>query len=173
VAFEPARTVEVEGRAVQEGAGCVGLVSSGESPDESMFLDASETGGDVFFLTTSRLSKADFDDNYDVYDAHVCGAEGVPCTTVAEPPTECTNEASCKPAPTPQPAIFGLPSSATFSGAGNIVPSSPAIVVKPKFTKCKMGFVKKKVNKKVACVKKSKSKKAKAKKAGRDRRATR
>jgi len=35
-------------------------------------------------------------------------------------PPPCVTEASCKAAPTPQPSIFGLPASATFSGAGNL-----------------------------------------------------
>ena len=62
--FKPARTVEVEGRTVQEGAGCIGLISSGTSAEPSAFLDASETGGDVFFLTTSKLAPQDFDTSY-------------------------------------------------------------------------------------------------------------
>jgi len=52
--------------------GCVGLISSGESDEESAFLDASETGGDVFFLTTSKLAPQDYDKAFDVYDAHEC-----------------------------------------------------------------------------------------------------
>ena len=44
--FKPApRSVEVEGRKLEEGPGCVGLISSGESGDASAFLDASATGG--------------------------------------------------------------------------------------------------------------------------------
>ena len=35
--------------------GCVSLISSGTSSEESAFLDASENGDDVFFLTTARL----------------------------------------------------------------------------------------------------------------------
>jgi len=108
--------------------GCVGLISSGESAEEAGFLDASENGDDVFFLTTSRLSLQDIDNDYDVYDAHVCGAEGVPCTTSVAQPPACTTEASCKSAPEPQPSIYGLPSS-----AGNLAPpAEPKPAVKPK-----------------------------------------
>ncbi len=57
--------------------GCLGLVSSGESGQESGFLDASESGDEVFFLTTSRLSGRDRDTAYDVYDARVGGGEPV------------------------------------------------------------------------------------------------
>jgi hypothetical protein len=133
--FKPAKTVEVEGRTVQEGPGCVSLISSGESHDASAFLDASATGasnaegaqggGDVFFLTTSQLAKQDLDNSYDVYDAHECTTES-PCTQAATSPPPCDNEASCKPGPEPQPSIYGLPSSATFSGPGNLTPPPPA-----------------------------------------------
>ena len=48
-------------------------------------------------------------------------------------PPPCDNEASCKPAPEPQPSIYGLPSSATFAGPGNFAPPAPAAVnPKPK-----------------------------------------
>jgi hypothetical protein len=109
--------------------GCVSLISSGSSGKESAFLDASETGGDVFFLTSARLTSQDIDSSRDVYDAHECSSES-PCvqpSNVQSPP--CTNEASCKASPTPQPAIFGAPSSATFQGPGNL---TPAPVVKAK-----------------------------------------
>ena len=111
--------------------GCVGLISSGTGSQESSFLDASETGGDVFFLTSAKLSPLDYDSAPDVYDAHECTTAS-PCSSpvVLQSPS-CTTEASCKAAPTPQPGIFGAPSSATFSGPGNLTP--PA-VVKPKPT---------------------------------------
>ena len=41
--FKPARAFEVEGRAGEEGAGCVALISSGTSSEELSFMDASET----------------------------------------------------------------------------------------------------------------------------------
>jgi hypothetical protein len=130
--FRPARGFVVEGRAGEEGAGCVALISSGESPQESAFLDASESGGDVFFLTTARLEpRLDYDSAIDVYDAHECTSAS-PCT---QPPAEqspaCDTEASCKASPTPQPPLFGAPASATFSGPGNAPPSSPPPPAKP------------------------------------------
>jgi WD40-like Beta Propeller Repeat len=109
--------------------GCVGLVSSGGSSEESGFLDASATGGDVFFLTSAKLSRQDFDSALDVYDAHEC-TMGSPCISVpvAEPPV-CDTGDACKPAPSPQPVVFGAPSSATFTGAGNVVlPGSGSLV---------------------------------------------
>ena len=123
----------------EEGPGCVGLISSGESPQESAFLDASESGGegpngeelqeggsDVFFLTSARLSTQDYDNSIDVYDAHECTTAS-PCPPqFAEAPPPCDTEASCKASPTPQPQIYGAPSSATFNGLGNVIPPAPA-----------------------------------------------
>jgi hypothetical protein len=109
----------------ESSGGCIGLVSSGASPDESAFIDASESGGDVFFLTTSQLTAADSDGALDVYDAHECSASS-PCTpAVATQPPPCDTGDACKAAPTPQPAIYGAPASATFSGAGNVIPPPP------------------------------------------------
>jgi WD40-like Beta Propeller Repeat len=112
--------------------GCVGLVSSGGSSEESGFLDASSTGADVFFLTSAKLLAQDFDSAVDVYDAHECSA-GSPCISVpvAVPPV-CDTGDACKPAPTPQPVVFGAPSSATFTGAGNVVLAGPKPVVRAK-----------------------------------------
>jgi hypothetical protein len=116
----------------ERSGGCVDLVSSGTSPEESAFLDASATGGDVFFMTASKLVSQDFDDALDVYDARECSTETscFPVVPVAPPP--CSSGDSCKAAPSPQPAVFGMPSSETFSGAGNIVASSPGPAVAPK-----------------------------------------
>ena len=130
--FEPEHSIKVEGREVQGGAGCVALISSGSSAQESAFLDASETGGDVFFLTTAKLAPQDFDDALDVYDAQECTTQAPCLRPQASQPPECATEASCKAAPSPQPQIFGLSGSATFSGAGNVVAPSAPLNVKPK-----------------------------------------
>jgi WD40-like Beta Propeller Repeat len=105
--------------------GCVGLVSSGESPLESAFLDASETGGDVFFLTTGQLLKQDHDSAYDVYDARECTTQAPCIAAPGEQPPPCDTEASCKPPPSLQPSIFGPSGSATFFGPPN--PAPPAV----------------------------------------------
>jgi hypothetical protein len=151
----------------ERSGGCVSLISSGSSAQESAFLDASETGGDVFFLTASKLVSQDYDNALDVYDAHECTAAAPCIAPPATTPPPCTTEAACKPSPTPQPSIFGLPASATFSGAGNLAPPASKPAVKSK--NCKKGFVKKH-NK---CVKKPKPKKHKAKKASHNRRPSR
>jgi hypothetical protein len=110
--------------------GCVGLISSGTARGESSFLDASEDGNDVFFLTTEKLTVNDVDTSTDVYDAHVCSTE-VPCSSSSSSSPPCVTADACRVAPLPQPAIFGSPSSATFAGAGNVVPG-PARKVTPK-----------------------------------------
>ncbi len=112
--------------------GCVSLISSGTSNGESDFLDASESGDDVFFLTTAQLSSLDRDGSLDVYDAHVCTA-ATPCPPAPVSSQPCESGDSCKAAPRPQPPIFGLPPSATFEGSGNPVTAapSPSVAVKP------------------------------------------
>ena len=109
--------------------GCVGLISAGTSGAESAFYDASANGDDVFFLTASKLVSADYDNSFDVYDAHVCSSS-VPCSSEPVRPPECDSGDSCKAAPAAQPEIFGPAPSATFSGAGNVPPPPTKPVVK-------------------------------------------
>jgi hypothetical protein len=115
-----------------QAEGCVDLISSGTSGEESAFVEASESGEDVFFATTAQLSSQDLDTEFDIYDAHVC-TSAVPCTQAAVTPPPCSSGEACKPAPTSQPSIFGAPASATFSGAGNLAPLSvtPKASAKP------------------------------------------
>ena len=103
--------------------GCVSLISSGASPEASAFLDASESGGDVFFLTSGKLSPGDFDTSVDVYDARVGGGFPVPVA-----PIECSGDACQQPASAPSAPT---PASLTFSGAGNLAPP-PATSVESK-----------------------------------------
>ena len=71
-------------------------------------------------------------------------------------PPVCVNADSCKPPVSPQPGVFGVPASATFSGPGNatpaVAPPPPAKTVTKKTVKCRKGFVKK-LKKKDQCVK--------------------
>jgi hypothetical protein len=116
--------------------GCADLVSSGTSPEPSELIDASETGGDVFFRTLARLAPQDYDNAFDVYDAHEC-TSAVPCPPVRVAPPACSTEASCKAPPAPQSALYGAPASATFSGIGNAPQTTaPAVAgkTKPKST---------------------------------------
>lgn len=151
--------------------GCVDLVSSGESSEESVFVEASENGNDVFFLTSASLVPGDRDSAYDVYDAHVCGS-GWECQGQAAVSPSCTGTESCRGVSAPQPSIFGASGTATFSGPGNSASAAapaagpPPKKVTKKTVKCKEGFVRKKVKTKQVCVKKPKKAK-KAKKASR------
>ncbi len=116
-----------------DAGGCVGLISSGSSGEESALLDASESGDDVFFLTASRLAPQDIDDALDVYDAHVCSGSS-PCLagSVAAPPVACTSGDSCRGPGGVQPEVFGAPSSSTVSGAGNLTAPGGTPTVKAK-----------------------------------------
>jgi hypothetical protein len=124
----------------EAGGGCVSLLSSGTSPEEAALLDASEGGGDVFFLTAARLTTQDVDTAADVYDAHVCSPV-LPCVEEPAPPASCTNADSCRAAPSPQPGLFGSPASATFSGAESMTPAqsqpkpSPVVSSKQRLVK--------------------------------------
>ncbi len=163
---------EVAGSPVE---GCIGLISSGTSSEESAFLDASgkgqggEEGQDVFFMTAAKLSGADVDGAMDVYDAHTCSSAS-PCPPAAGPVAPaCTTAESCRAASPPQPAIYGAPSSETFSGAGNL-PAAPlhSAVVK-RAVKCARG----KQLSHGGCVRKGKKKKQKRTHRSKSRTATR
>jgi hypothetical protein len=139
--------------------GCIALISSGGSAKPAGFLDASESGGDVFFMTNARLAAQDYDTSLDVYDSHECTSSS-PCFPAPPAlPPECITADSCRVPPLPQPAIFGSPSSATFSGAGNIVPAAPTTgksTAQSRARKCAKGLVKAKHK----CVRRRKSKRA-------------
>ncbi len=94
---------------------------------ESFFLDASINGDNVFFGSADQLLPEDTSNNVAVWDARVNG--GFPVTVA---PAACDNADSCKPPPTPQPAAFGEPSTATFSGPGNLAPTVVATVAPKK-----------------------------------------
>jgi hypothetical protein len=111
----------------ERSGGCVNLISSGTPPGESSFMDASATGGDVFFLTAERLVPQDTDTAFDVYDAHECTASS-PCLSPPASAPPCTTSDSCRAAPQAQPPVFGPGASATFSGPGNPLSPAPAAV---------------------------------------------
>ncbi len=159
--YEPAEVGDCTGSSAPFAplsGGCIDLVSSGTSPAESVFLDASETGGDVFFLTQAPLTPGDYDTAYDIYDARECTSAS-PCPSAPAPkPPPCEDESSCRAPAPPQPALYGAPASATFSGLGNVPVPGAALVPPPpakktvakKPAKCKRGYVK---SKKGKCVK--------------------
>ncbi|HEY5815725.1 MAG TPA: hypothetical protein VIS95_05235 [Solirubrobacterales bacterium] len=57
--------------------GCVDLISSGLSPQDSRFVEASPSGEDIFFATGASLLPQDFG-VIDIYDARVGGGLPVP-----------------------------------------------------------------------------------------------
>jgi hypothetical protein len=117
--YEPAGVGDCTASSATFGAasgGCVGLISSGTSKEESAFLDASENGNDVFFLSYAQLSHKDTDSILDVYDARVGGG-----FTEAPPPPVCEGDACQSPVSAPEDPT---PGSLTYSGPGN--PSTPS-----------------------------------------------
>lgn len=103
----------------ERSSGCVSLISSGVSANESAFIDASASGNDVFFLTAGQLVGTDKDNSFDLYDARVCSASSPCVKPPPPPPAPCGSEQSCRP-PAPAPPGFGAPGSATFTGPGNV-----------------------------------------------------
>ena len=97
-----------EGQSGTEGAGCVALISSGTSGEESAFMEASQTGGDVFFITSAHLVPGSIENGTSLYDAHECTTSS-PCASETEAPPSCTTAEGCRAAPEPQPSIYGPP----------------------------------------------------------------
>jgi DNA-binding beta-propeller fold protein YncE len=114
-----------------EEAGCVAMMSSGRSTEETAFLDGSgtgpagEEGEDVFFLTEDKLSPRDIDELLDVYDAHTCSLAS-PCVDESVARTgSCATIESCRSSGGTHEGILVPPPTSALSGAGN-VPASPA-----------------------------------------------
>ena len=104
------------GSCEKEG-GCVYLISSGNSPNDSMFVDSTPSGSDAFFVTRGQLVPSDKDEMLDLYDARVGGGIDVPVTA------PCAGE-GCKGAaaePPSQPSA----GSAAFVGPGNQKAAKP------------------------------------------------
>ena len=123
VGVENVYEYEPEGQgSCQQASGCVALISSGTSEHESAFLDASEGGGDVFFLTQAKLVAQDTEPGDEVYDAAICGTgETQPCLPVKEPPAkECEGE-ECRGPASPQLSFQAPPTSSTGPPSPNPV----------------------------------------------------
>jgi hypothetical protein len=106
--------------------GCVAEISSGESPNASIFRDASLTGDDVFFTTTDPLVAQDGDQSTDLYDAKVDGGIASQNTVAS---ATCEGEA-CKPSMAGQTSEQA-PGSTSVSGQGNLAPGSSMPASKP------------------------------------------
>jgi len=164
----------------RQSTGCVYLISDGHdtaagevdgtchsSPSAVCLLGSDATGANVFFATTDQLVPKDTDSELDYYDARIC-TEAEPCSSEAPPPLPPCDGEDCHGVPPGLPSPPSAPST-TFNGQGNLVSPPPApAIVKKKVTKCKRGYVKKKVHKKETCVKKKHKKSKNAKKASND-----
>jgi hypothetical protein len=163
--FEPAGVgdcTEIRTSFVVDSSGCVSLISSGTSSEGSAFLDASESGGDVFFLTPAQLSPLDTDSTLDIYDAHEC-SHGEDCSIpVSAPVPACEGDACQSPGVPPEDPT---PGSLTYQGPGN--PTVVSTVGKPKSGSraagCRRGFVKRRGS----CMKKKSKRRTKAKRSKR------
>jgi hypothetical protein len=119
-------------------SGALALISSGRDSADAWFLDASASGGDVFFVTREQLVGWDRDSAYDLYDARVGG--GFP-----EPPpaaTPCAGDA-CRGEAHAAPPLTSLASEG-FVGEGNLRPAKPR--------RCRGGRVKRRVHGRRRCV---------------------
>jgi hypothetical protein len=130
--FEP----EGIGSCAPGSGACVSLLSSGESPRESAFLDASADGDNVFFLTPQALVSTDHDSVADVYDARVC-TEASPCLQPPPPPTppcDETPERPCRSATSATVPGFGGTGSETVGppSVAKVQTQGVKTVVKPK-----------------------------------------
>jgi hypothetical protein len=139
--------------------GCLYLISTGQSAQQSYFGDASADGSSVFFFTRQSLVSQDQDDNQDIYDARVGGGMAAQNPL---PPTPCTGDACRGGGETPP--TFGTPPSVSLSGEGNLTPRPPVFPAPKK--KC----VKGKRLSHGRCVKARSRRKSRAKKAGNGRR---
>lgn len=124
--------------------GCVSLISPGTSGSEAAFLDASANGDDAFVLAAERPAEAN-EETHSIYDAHSCETgSSWACAPPAGAGPPCSTTESCRSAPPAQPSIYGAPSSATFSGMGNITPSVTVKKVVKKAVKCAKGKTRRK-----------------------------
>jgi hypothetical protein len=95
------------------------IISGMGSNGNDVFLDASASGNDVFFATREQLIPDDDDELVDVYDARVDG--GLQAPPASTPPCE---DGACQGESGPPAFLSSSPISATFAGAGNLVPPS-------------------------------------------------
>jgi hypothetical protein len=110
----------------EPNGGCLYLISTGKSPEESYFGDASAVGDNVFFFTRQPLVAQDRDGNVDLYSARELG--GLESQNV-EPAGPCEGE-KCRGSSSSAP-VFGVPSSTMLSGVGNLTPQGESKVAKP------------------------------------------
>jgi hypothetical protein len=154
-----------EGAYSPANGGCLSLISSGESPTDSAYVDSDRSGTNVFFTTASSLLPQD-PGLIDIYDARVEGGFPPPPT----PAASCEGEACQGPQHPPEDRT---PASATYNGPGNVkVAKAKQCKAKPKGKKKNCAATKKK-HKKAKHKKKHGKKATKSDKAKSDRRSAR
>jgi hypothetical protein len=120
----PGKCTEESSSYSPPNGGCLSLISSGESPSDSEFLDASPDGRDVFFTTASSLVSQD-PGLIDIYDARSGGGFPPPPGRAAA----CEGEACQGPYSPPNDPT---PASSSFEGAGNVHETSSGRCAKGK-----------------------------------------
>jgi DNA-binding beta-propeller fold protein YncE len=108
-----------------DDGGCVYLLSGGRPGQSSPFVESSEGGDDVFFISRTEFAGSDRGETPSLYDARVGGGfaappGGAPCESAG-----CRGQTSVPPA-------TSSPGSAQFSGLGNTTT-----------VPCKKGFLRK------------------------------
>jgi hypothetical protein len=98
--------------------GCLSLISTGQSPDDSEFVDAAADGSDVFLTTRQKLLTTDPDDLLDIYDARIGG--GFPAPPPPEAPCD-LDAGACEGKGSSPENLHGA-GSAAFVGPGDPAP---------------------------------------------------
>ena len=112
--------------------GCISLISNETGKTPSTFVNATPSGGDVFFTTRSQLVAQDRDDLVDLYDArepHVPGEQVGFLSVVGA--AECSSTDECRGVSPGLSSIVNLSPDTAFGGPGNLVAPVPAPVAKP------------------------------------------
>lgn len=112
---------------VAKAGGCLGLISTGQSPTDTALVDISADGTDVFIATGASLLPQD-PGLVDIYVARAGG--GFPPSPT--PPAACEGEACQGPLTPPDDPT---PASSAFQGAGNVAEGKGA---KPRCRKSKV-----------------------------------
>jgi DNA-binding beta-propeller fold protein YncE len=100
----------------------------------SVSLEGSDaTGANVFFSTADALVPQDTDGQLDVYDARICSVSEPCAGAPSVPAAPCGGEACHGASPSSPPAVVGA--TVSFSGQGNLTPTSPVVKTKVKQAK--------------------------------------
>lgn len=110
--------------------GAVSLISSGTGSGASEFIEASESGDDVFFATSQGLVRGDTDNQSSVYDARVDGGFPAGQSEIAHG-SGCESAEACKPPPAEPPVQLAAASARLSAGGNLLAPPVPVTPVEP------------------------------------------